>query len=112
MTTTQQQKDDALDAELRRAFLVAMACCEEQALEDACGPRPADQIAPPFDQIAPRDLVVDGPMFKAGPWMPSGGGQFTEYCQCFELADGRWEGFVAVRGMVTAKHDDTAGRGT
>lgn len=51
--------------------------------------------------LIPRDEIeIDQPTFKASIWKSNDAtGTFanTEFCECYTLVDGRWEGFVSVR---------------
>ena len=52
-----------------------------------------------FDLIPAAELAVDQPTFKASVWKRNNNrhGRFQEFSECYELVDGKWEGFVAVR---------------
>jgi hypothetical protein len=51
-----------------------------------------------FDLIPQAELAIDRPDFKASIWKPAThAGEPIEYSECYELVNGRWEGFVSIR---------------
>ena len=55
----------------------------------------------PFDLIPAAELAIDQPDFKAGVWKRTRlHGEAAEYSECYELIEGRWEGFVSVRKIA------------